>query len=117
MAPVRVPVILPKAVTTTDTDEFSVKSADYSVNNDLPSSSPSDKTVLMILCGLVGFFVFVVLAVEFRSTLGFEEPPASEPADFILSGFWHDSELPARLAYISYRSNRKTYARREVFSL
>ena len=27
MAPVRVPVILPKAVTTTDTDEFSVKSA------------------------------------------------------------------------------------------
>jgi len=26
----------------------------------------------MILCGLVGFFVFVVLAVEFRSTLGFE---------------------------------------------
>jgi hypothetical protein len=34
MAPVRVPVILPKAVTTTDTDEFSVKSADYSVNND-----------------------------------------------------------------------------------
>jgi hypothetical protein len=51
---------------------FSVKSADYSVNNDLPSSSPSGKTVLMILCGLVGFFVFVVLAVEFRSTLGFE---------------------------------------------
>jgi hypothetical protein len=73
MAPVRVPVSLPKAVTTTDTDEFSVKSADYSVNNDLPSSSPSGKTVLMILlCGLVGFFVFVVLAVEFRSTLGFE---------------------------------------------
>ena len=72
MAPVRVPVILPKAVTTTDTDEFSVKSADYSVNNDLPSSSPSGKTVLMILCGLVGFFVFVVLAVEFRSTFGFE---------------------------------------------
>ena len=36
MAPVRVPVILPKAVTTTDTDELSVKSADYSVNNDLP---------------------------------------------------------------------------------
>jgi hypothetical protein len=32
--PVRVPVILPKAVTTTDTNEFSVKSADYSVNND-----------------------------------------------------------------------------------
>ena len=72
IAPVRIPVILPKAVTTTDTDEFSVKSADYSVNNDLPSSSPSGKTVLMILCGLVGFFVFVVLAVEFRSTLGFE---------------------------------------------
>jgi hypothetical protein len=64
-------VTLPKAVTTTDTDEFLVKSADYSVNNDLPSSSPSGKTALMILCGLVGF-VFVVLAVEFRSTLGFE---------------------------------------------
>jgi len=60
-------LILPKAVTTTDTDEFSVKSADYSVNNDLPSSSPSGKTVLMIPYGLVGFFVFVVLAVEFRS--------------------------------------------------
>jgi hypothetical protein len=42
------------------------------MEGDLPSSSPSDKTVLMILCGLVGFFVFVVLAVEFRSTLGFE---------------------------------------------
>ena len=65
-------VILPKEVTTTDTDELSVKSADYSFNDDLPSSSPSGKTVLMILCGLVGFFVLVVLAVEFRSTLGFE---------------------------------------------
>ena len=74
MAPVRVPVILPKAVTTTDTDELSVKSADYSFNDDLPSSSPSGKTVLMIPCSLslVGLFVFVVLAVEFRSTLGFE---------------------------------------------
>src|SRR6516164_7600763 len=29
-----------------------------------------------------------------------------------MSGFWHDSELPARLAYISYWSSRKTYARR-----
>ena len=72
LAPVRVLVILPKEVTTTDTDELSVKSADYSFNDDLPSSSPSGKTVLMILCGLVGFFVLVVLAVEFRSTLGFE---------------------------------------------
>jgi hypothetical protein len=48
-----------------------VKSADYSFNDDLPSSSPSGKTVLMILGGLVGFFVLVVLAAEFRSTLGF----------------------------------------------
>ena len=71
MAPVRVPVILPKAVTTTDTDGFSVKSADYSVNNDLPSSSPSGKTVLIIFGCLGGFFAMLVLAVEFRATLGF----------------------------------------------
>ena len=69
--PVRVPVILPKEVTTTDTYELSVKSADYSFNDDLPSSSPSGKTMLIILASVVGFMVFVVLVVEFRSTLGF----------------------------------------------
>ena len=41
MAPVRVPVILPKAVTMTDADGFSVKSADYSVNDDLRPGDPS----------------------------------------------------------------------------
>ena len=40
---------VPKEVTSTDTYESSVKSTDYSFNDDLPSSSPSGKTVLMIL--------------------------------------------------------------------
>jgi hypothetical protein len=37
----------------------------------LPSSSPSGKTVLIIFGCLGGFFAMLVLAVEFRATLGF----------------------------------------------
>jgi hypothetical protein len=55
----------------TDTFELPVKSADYSFNDDLPSSSPSGKTMLVVLGSFVGFMVTVVLALEFRSTLGF----------------------------------------------
>jgi len=40
------------------------------INDHLPTSSPSGKTVLIIFGGLVGFFVLVVLVVEFRTTLG-----------------------------------------------
>jgi hypothetical protein len=64
-------VILPKAVTTTDADGFSVKSADYSANNDIEQpigQNSAYDTVWSsgLLC------VRRVLAVEFRSTLGFE---------------------------------------------
>src|SRR5882672_4184971 len=41
------------------------------INDHLPTSSPSGKTVLIIVGGLVGFFVLVVLVLEFRATLGF----------------------------------------------
>jgi hypothetical protein len=47
-----------------------MKNPNYSFNDDLASSSPSGKTVLFIFGGLVGFFVLVVLVVEFRTTLG-----------------------------------------------
>ena len=40
------------------------------INDHLTTSSPSGKTVLIIFGGLVGFFVLVVLIVEFRKTLG-----------------------------------------------
>jgi hypothetical protein len=40
------------------------------INDHLPTSSPSGKTVLIIFGGLVGFFVLVVLVLEFRATLG-----------------------------------------------
>jgi len=39
------------------------------INDHLPTSSPSVKTVL-ILVGLIGFLARVALAVEFRTTLG-----------------------------------------------
>jgi hypothetical protein len=47
---------------------YTMDSAD--INDHLPTSSPSGKTVLIAFGGLVGFFVLVVLVVEFRTTLG-----------------------------------------------
>jgi len=40
------------------------------INDHLPTTSPSVKTVLILLGGLVGFFTLLVLAIEFRATLG-----------------------------------------------
>jgi hypothetical protein len=40
------------------------------INDHLPTSSPSGKTVLIIFGGLVGFLVLVVLVSEFRAMLG-----------------------------------------------
>jgi hypothetical protein len=47
---------------------FTMDSAD--INDHLPTSSPSGKTVLTIFGGLVGFLVLVVLVSEFRATVG-----------------------------------------------
>jgi hypothetical protein len=41
-----------------------------SFNDDLPSSSPSGKTVLVILGGFLAFIALMVLANIFRTTLG-----------------------------------------------
>ena len=72
MAPVPVPGSEPaKEAAAADAFVLPVRDANYSFNDDLPSSSPSGKTMLVILASVVGFMVFVVLVVEFRSTLGF----------------------------------------------
>lgn len=47
---------------------YTMNSAD--INDHLSTSSPSGKTVLIIFGGLLGFLVLLVLAVEFRTTLG-----------------------------------------------
>ena len=72
VAPIKVPAISPgEKAATTDDFVLPVRGADYSFNDDLPSSSPSGKTVLIIFGCLAGFMVLVVLVMEFRSTLGF----------------------------------------------
>jgi len=47
---------------------YTINSGD--INDHLPTSSPSGKTVLIIVGGRVGFFVLVVLVLEFRAPLG-----------------------------------------------
>jgi uncharacterized protein DUF6789 len=47
---------------------YTMNSAD--INDHLPTSSPSGKTVLILCGGLLVFLVLLVLAVEFRTTLG-----------------------------------------------
>ena len=72
LVPVKASVILTKEekalITANDPNPYTMNSGD--INDHLPTSSPSGKTVLIIFGGLVGFFVLVVLAVEFRKTLG-----------------------------------------------
>jgi hypothetical protein len=72
MKPLRISVSQSEqTVTDMDPDKLlRMKSPGYSFNDDIPSSSPSGKMVLIIFGGLVGFFVLVVLIVEFRTTLG-----------------------------------------------
>jgi hypothetical protein len=72
LVPVRVPGSSPaEKAAATDTFVLPERAADYSFNDDLPTSSPSGKTVLIIFGILVGLMVFVVLVMEFRSELGF----------------------------------------------
>jgi hypothetical protein len=66
MIPARVPVVEPKPKV--DPNDVPKAIGDFS-NDDLPSSSPSFRTTVMILSGLAGFIVLVVLAVEFRAVL------------------------------------------------
>src|SRR6266481_2444328 len=69
-APVKAAGNLPKEeVVITGPNPLTMNSAD--INDHLPSSSPSGKTVLIIFGCLGGFFAMLVLAVEFRATLGF----------------------------------------------
>jgi hypothetical protein len=60
-----------ETVSVTEAERLRLSSPDYSFNDDLPSSSPSGRTVAIILGSFVGFILFVVLVMEFRSTLGF----------------------------------------------
>jgi hypothetical protein len=44
------------------------------INDHLPTSSPSGKTVVIIFGGLVGFLVLVVLVSEFRNAWTLDSP-------------------------------------------
>jgi len=48
-----------------------VRDPSYSFNDDLPTSSPSGKTVLIFFGSLAGLIAILVLVMEFRTTLGF----------------------------------------------
>jgi len=72
-APVKAAVILTKEekaeLIADGPNPYTMDSAD--INDHLATSSPSGKTVLIIFGCLGGFFAMLVLAVEFRATLGF----------------------------------------------
>src|SRR5437867_631214 len=69
-APVKAAVnLLKEEVVIPGPNPLTMNSAD--INDHLPSSSPSGKTVLIIFGCLGGFFAMLVLAVECRATLGF----------------------------------------------
>jgi hypothetical protein len=73
LRPVKVALVhSPQNLSGIDDDKLlRMRAADYSFNDDLPSTSPSARTMFMIFASLVGFFVLVWLAVTFRSTFGF----------------------------------------------
>ena len=58
-------------VPVTEAERLRLSSPDYSFNDDLPSSSPSGRTVAIIFGSLVGFMALAVLVMEFRQILGF----------------------------------------------
>ena len=72
LVPVKAPVILTREekeeILADGPNPHTMNSGD--INDHLPSSSPSGRTVLIIFGGLVGFFGLMVLVVEFRATLG-----------------------------------------------
>jgi hypothetical protein len=71
LAPVKAAVILPKEeeVVVAGPNPSTMNSAD--INDHVLSSSPSGKTVLITFGALAGLFALLVLAMEFRATLGF----------------------------------------------
>jgi len=72
VAPVRIAVSpAGETVPVTEAERLRLSSPDYSFNDDLPSSSPSGRTVAIIFGGIVGFMALVVLVMEFRPMLGF----------------------------------------------
>jgi len=60
-----------ETVPVTEAERLRLSSPDYSFNDDLPSSSPSGRTVAIIFGSFVGFMALVVLVMEFRPMLGF----------------------------------------------
>ncbi len=72
LAPVRVPGSEPtKEAAAGEAFVLPVRDANYSFNDDLPTSSPSGKTVLIFFGSLAGLIAVLVLVLEFRETLGF----------------------------------------------
>lgn len=59
-----------KALADAEALSWRTKDTSVSFNDDLPTSSPSGKTVLLVCCGLLGFFVVIVFAMEYRGALG-----------------------------------------------
>jgi hypothetical protein len=72
LAAARTPDISSEQQAVADAESLSWRNRDTSVsfNDDLPSSSPSGKTVLIICGSLLGFAVVIVLAMEFRGVFG-----------------------------------------------
>jgi hypothetical protein len=72
LVPVRAAVILANEgtaeIVADGPNPYTMNSGD--INDHLPTSSPSGKTVLIIFGGLVGFLGLTVLVLEFRATLG-----------------------------------------------
>jgi hypothetical protein len=70
LAPVRVPLILAKEdVIAAGPNAFTMDSSD--INDHVSSSSPSGTAVLIAFGSLAAFFALLVLAMGFRTTLGF----------------------------------------------
>ena len=71
VAPVKIAVGPVETVPLTEAERLRLSRPDYSFNDDLPSSSPSGRTVAIIFGSIVGFLALIVLVMEFRSILGF----------------------------------------------
>ncbi|MFL5066428.1 MAG: DUF6789 family protein, partial [Xanthobacteraceae bacterium] len=69
--PVKAAVILPKEeeMVAAGPNPYTMNSSD--INDNVLSSSPSGKTVLIAFGCLIGFFALLVLAMEYRRILGF----------------------------------------------
>ena len=72
LVPVKVPGSSPEEkAAAAEAFVIPVRGPDYSFNDDLPSGSPSGKTIIIFLGCLFGFLALLVLVMEFRSKLGF----------------------------------------------